>query len=135
MGKMSKATNLILLGLLLLTILAAHTILNSEYLFGWLVHRWYRPLFFVFAPFFILVITRKRNLATLWALGSICGLFLGNYLGEFIRQRNIAKITADMGAEQIHRLHHHPGVEIWLGTLMVFVIIGVALTYRTRKRS
>lgn len=135
MGKVSKIANLVLLGLLVLTILAAYTILNSEYLFGWLAHRWYRPFFFVFAPFVILAMTGKRKLQTLWALGSVTGLFLGNYLGEFVRQRNIAKITADTGAEQIHRLYHHPGVEIWLGTLVVFMLIGVALKYRKRKCS
>lgn len=58
-------------------------------------------------------------------IGISIGTFIGDYLGKFIMNNNISKIGDDMSAVQVYRMHHHPGFEIWIGTIILFVLIGV----------
>ena len=114
--------------IILLTIipLLGFTLLKEEYLFAWISHNW---TFYLLLSLTVLILIafNKKSISILMALGIFVGSFLGNYMGGFIRANNIKKIVEGMTAEQVYRMHHHPGFEIWIGTIIFFILIGTIL--------
>lgn len=119
--------------ILSMIVLIAFTLLNSEYLFGWIAHNWTFYLVLCLTPM-VLIIFNKIIISILMTIGISVGTFIGNYLGEFIMNNNISKIVDDMSAEQLYRMHHHPGFEIWIGTIVLFVLIGVIVHIFYKKK-
>ncbi len=39
-----------------------------------------------------------------------------------------------MKAEEIYRLRHHPGFEIWIGIILLFIAIGAIMQIAVKKR-
>lgn len=107
-------------------LLLGFTILNQEYLFAWIAHNWIFYLFLSLAVLFLIAF-KKKIISILMTLGIFVGSFLGNYLGGFIRANNIKKIIDGMTGEEVYRMQHHPGFEIWIGTIVFFLLIGIIL--------
>ena len=102
----------------------AFTILNTEYLFGWLAHNLGFYLVLIGVTF-LLLIFNKQIVSAFMSAGIAIGVFIGNYIGNMIVAFNQGKIVEDMNTEDIYRLHHHPGFEIWIGTIFLLVLIGI----------
>jgi len=114
--------------------LLAETVLPAEYLFGWVAHHWE---FYVGLSFIALLFLfgNKRFVSAFMTVGITAGLFIGNFLGAAIKNNQESKILESMKAEEIYRLRHHPGFEIWTGILFVFIVLGamVQLTQKKKK--
>lgn len=106
-------------------ILAA-TFFNSEYLFNWIAHN--RTFYFLLCgiPLMLLLFNKKLVSASI-TIGITGGVFIGNYLGRWINNYNEGRITAGMSAEEVARLQHHPGFEIWMGVIFIALVIGVII--------
>lgn len=115
------------------TMTLAQTLLNSEYLFEWIAHNW---MFYVglCVIAYLPLLFDKQYVSILMTDGIVVGIFVGNYVGAFIRDINISKITDQSSAEEIYRLQHHPGFEIWMGCIVVGIILGVIVQKRFGKR-
>ena len=103
--------------------LLAFTVMNKEYLFGWLAHNW--KFYFTLCLVSLLLLFFNKRLVSVFMTGGITvGIFIGNYLGNSIKISNEGKIAEGMKAEDIWRLHHHPGFEIWIGIIFISIAIG-----------
>lgn len=102
------------------------TTLQDFYLFEWTARHKYIGLWAV-ALLFLLM--GKLFLSYAVALGILAGQFLGDWL----RAQSIQKITPDMNAETVYHMYHHPGVEIWLAVVALFVLVSILLHLARRK--
>lgn len=107
------------------------TALQDFYLFEWTARHKYIGLW---AIALVLLLLGKLFLAYAVALGNLAGILTGQFLGDWLRAQSIQKITPDMNAETVYRMYHHPGVEIWLAVVALFVLAS-ALLHLARKRS
>ncbi len=109
---------------LVLTFLLASTMLNSEYLFQWADQNRLFYLALCVVPL-VLLLLNKNLMSAFITMGIVAGIFIGNYLGGWINTYNESKITAIMSAEEVARLRHHPGFEIWMGVILTSAVIGM----------
>lgn len=119
--------------ILALVFLISFTVLNSEYLFGWAAHNWKFYLILCSVSLLFLFL-RKRLVSVFMTMGISSGIFVGNYLGALIKSYNESKILDGMKAEEIHRLRHHPGFEIWIGIIILFIVIGAIMQVSVKKK-
>ena len=104
--------------------LLAFTALKQEYLFGWLAHNW--SFYLLLSLIALLLNLFKKDIVSIFMTAGIAvAVFVGNYLGKYIVMLNEGKITEDMRAEDIWRLRHHPGFELWIAMNFVFLVAGV----------
>lgn len=57
-----------------------------------------------------------------------------NFLGRSIKGPNEGKIVGGMRAEEVYRLQHHPGFEIWIGVILLSIIIGIVMHITIPKK-
>lgn len=116
-----------------LVFLLAATILKEEYLFGWAIHNWTFSLVLCLVPLFLILIN-KRMVSTFMSIGIVGGLFIGNYLGDYLRTLNVAKITPEMSNQEIANLHLNHGFVIWIAIIIGFVIVALIAEFLVRKK-
>ena len=104
--------------------------LRGYYLFNWTAVNSYA---YIWVIALALICFNKIHVSISLALGNVAGIMLGQFWGDFIKNQNMLEITADMEGWQVHKLTHHPGVEIWLFTTLVFVLICIAGNVFLRK--
>lgn len=119
--------------ILALVFLISFTVLNSEYLFGWAAHNWKFYLILCSVSLLFLFL-KKRLVSVFMTMGISSGIFIGNYLGALIKSYNESKILDGMKAEEIYRLRHHPGFEIWIGIIILFIVIGAIMQVSVKKK-
>jgi hypothetical protein len=122
--------------LFILLYILSKTVFAETYLFAWAAHRWYRYVFF-FMPAALFALYNKYKLSISLLVGTVVGLFTGNYLGDYIVGLNKAKIAAgaeNLSNEQIYRLSHHPGFEIWIGIVLAALLVGLILEVISESR-
>ncbi|WIV12717.1 hypothetical protein [Proteiniborus sp. MB09-C3] len=112
--------------ILVVIALLAFTVLNTEYLFEWAAHNWNFYLF-LGAIALLLLFLNKRFVSAFMTTGIVVGIFVGNYLGRLIKGFNEGKIVEGMKAEEVYRLRHHPGFEIWIGVILLSIVIGIVM--------
>lgn len=119
--------------ILALVLLISFTVLNSEYLFGWAAHNW--KFYLILSSVALLFLFLKKRLVSVFmTIGITTGIFVGNYLGALIKSYNESKILDGMKAEEIYRLRHHPGFEIWIGIIILFIVIGAIMQIAVKKK-
>ena len=112
--------------ILAIIVLLSFTILNSEYLFGWIARNWkFYLLLTVIA--LLLLLLNQRLASAFMSIGIAIGIFAGNFFGKSIKILNEGKIVEGMKQEEIWRLRHHPGFEIWIIIILLFIIIGIVM--------
>lgn len=104
--------------------------LSESYLFKWTADKLYLYVWVVIA---ILTYFKQYSLATSLVIGNLSGVLLGQFVGDYIRNLNIRSITENMTPEKRAMLHLHPGVEIWILTILTSLAIGIIITI-TKKR-
>ena len=114
--------------------LLAFTVLNTEYLFGWAAHNW-KFYFVLCAVVLLLFFLHKRLVSASMTIGIAIGIFVGNYLGALIKRYNESKIAEGMKAEEVYRLKHHPGFEIWIGIILLSIVIGIIMQIIYTKKN
>lgn len=100
------------------------TALQDLYLFEWTARHKYIGLWAIALVFLLL---GKLFLTYAVALGNLTGILAGQFLGDWLRAQSIQKITPDMNAETVYHMYHHPGVEIWLAVVALFILASVLL--------
>ena len=106
--------------------LLAFTVLNTEYMFKWAAHNW-KFYLVLCAVVLLLLFLNKRLASAFMTVGIATGIFVGNYLGTLIKRYNESKIAEGMKAEEVYRLQHHPGFEIWIGVMLWSIVIGIVM--------
>lgn len=106
------------------------SVLSELYLFKWLLDRWY---LFLWVIAVVLAYRQKHFIASSLTIGSILGVPLGQFCGDFIRNCNIQSITALMSREEQAKMYLHPGVAIWIATVVLTTILGIALEFHRIK--
>lgn len=119
--------------ILALVLLISFTVLNSEYLFGWIAHNWTFYLILCLVALLFLFL-KKRFISVFMTIGITTGIFIGNYLGALIKSFNESKIIESMTAEEVYRLRHHFGFEIWIGVIILSIIIGIMVQISEKKK-
>lgn len=114
--------------------LLSFTVLNTEYLFKWAAHNW-KFYLLLSTIALLLFFLDKRFVSAFMSTGISVGIFVGNFLGRAMKRLNERKIVEGMKAEEIYRLQHHPGFEIWIGTILLFIVIGIAMQNAVTKKS
>lgn len=118
---------------LVIIALLAFTVLNTEYLFGWAAHNW-KFYLVLCAIALLLFFLNGRIVSVFMTIGIGTGIFAGNYLGALIKKYNESKIFENMNTEEIYRLKHHPGFEIWIGVILLFIVIGIVIQRRHHQQ-
>lgn len=106
---------------------------NSEYLFGWIADNWVFYLGLIGVSLLLLPFN-KKFVSGFMVAGIVIGVFIGNYIGNMIVAFNQGKIVEEMNAEDIYRLQHHPGFEIWIGTIFLLVLIGIIVQIASQHK-
>ena len=60
-------------------------------------------------------------------VGCISGILLGQFLGDFLRNRNMKLITDVMSQEEKSGLYAHHGFIIWLGSFLIITLLGIIM--------
>ncbi|MDF2511567.1 MAG: hypothetical protein K0S04_1433 [Herbinix sp.] len=119
-----------------IVILLAITVLQDEYLFGWAAHNW---IFYSVLGAIVLLLTFLNKIIVSFCMtaGITLGIFIGSFLGNVIKISNESKIIEGMTGEEIYRLRHHPGFEIWMGIILLSIVVGfiVQLIVTKKRRS
>lgn len=116
-----------------LIFLLALTVFREEYLFGWLTHNW--TFYLSLCAIALVMIGWKKPNLSLWvSAGIVVGVFIGNFLGKWIEQNNISKITKNMDAQQIAMLRRNPGFFIWIGIIVLAFGIGLFIQIKTKRK-
>lgn len=108
--------------------LLANKVLEKEYLFKWVAHNWKFYLFLCAIALFLMIFN-KRIISILMTVGITIGIFVGNFLGSAIKIINEGKIIEGMSAEEVYRAQHHPGFEIWIGTILLSIVVGITIQF------
>lgn len=58
------------------------------------------------------------------SIGNIVGIVVGQIAGDAIVKYNVGKITPGMLPGKIEQLRSHPGVLIWICTILIFYVVG-----------
>jgi len=110
---------------------ASKTVLSKLYLFQWTATHHY---LYVWIVSIVLLYYKKLIVSFSITCGNLFGILIGQFFGDYIRYKNILKITAEMSSEQKYSLYHHPGVEYWIITIIIFTIIGILVNRRRYVR-
>lgn len=121
---------------IILTVIAllAFTFLNTEYLFQWAAHNW-KFYLVLSAIVLLLLFLNKQFVSAFMTLGIAVGIFVGNFLGRSIKILNEGKIVEGMKAEEVYRLRHHPGFEIWIGVILLSIVVGIVMQIAITKKN
>ncbi len=119
--------------ILVLVELLGFTVLSQEYLFGWAAHNWIFYLVLGVAVL-VLIFFKKVIVSVCMTAGITLGIFIGNFLGNVIKIYNESKIVESMTREEVYRLQHHPGFEIWMGTIFVSMVVGFFIHIISAKK-
>jgi len=119
--------------ILTVVVLLEFTVLNIEYLFKWAAHNWEFYMILGLIAFLLLFLN-KQIVSIFMTVGIVIGIFLGNYLGKFIKGLNESKIIEGMKVEDVYRLQHNPGFEIWIGIILTFLAFGIVIQITISKK-
>ncbi len=121
-------TAIVFLGLYLVST----TYLQEFYLFEWTADNHY---LYVWVIAIVLILVNKIRTSFALTLGNFVGILIGQFLGEWMLNQNIRKIVPGMDAQTVAELKYtHRGFEIWLLTMVIFLILNKVLTLLLRKR-
>lgn len=112
--------------------LMSKTVFSKLYLFQWTATHHY---LYVWIFSMILLYRKKPIVSFSITFGNLFGILIGQFFGDYIRYKNILKITTEMSSEQKYSFYHHPGVEYWIITIIIFTIIGILVNKRRYVRN
>ncbi|OLR64160.1 hypothetical protein [Peptoniphilus porci] len=115
----------------ILTFVISRKYFNNVYVFEWTSHRYY---LYLWLGVLILTYLDKKYISYAITLANVIGLFIGQYLGDYIQSINIAKITNNTDAENIYRLSKHYGVFIWIFSIMLAILIAIMIGFIKRYK-
>lgn len=109
----------------------SRTALSDVYLFEWTAHNHY---LYIWIPVILLSMFNKTIISLFLTAGNLIGIILGQVLGDIIRRNNILKITDAMTEGEKYYLRSHKGAYIWMLTIIISLLTGVAAHIIYKKR-
>lgn len=94
---------------------------RSHYLGGWIYHN--KNFYIILAVIAIIITIFNKNIGYFMTLGNICGLICGRFIGDYIKYKNILKITAQTSVEEEYFLRSHKGFFIWILCIIISILI------------
>jgi len=94
-------------------------VFQELYLLEWMTRHWYLGLWAI--SFIVALFNQKWGYVL--SLSNFISVVLGQFVGDYIKNQNISKVTSEMSNEQIAHLYHNPGFRIWLFTFSLIVVI------------
>ena len=91
-------------------------------LFDWTADHSY---LYIWVWIFYLTGSQKDMVTIYLTIGNLFGIYVGQYLGSFIREVRMSLITPKTDAGEAAGLARHFGFEIWLLSILVFLILGI----------
>lgn len=98
------------------------------YLLEWMLRRHF--LYLWVAVIVVALINAKWGYAL--SFSYLTAIILAQVSGDYLRSRNIMKITVGMRAEEVARLQEHPGFTIWLG-LFVLMLVSCGIFFKYQR--
>lgn len=115
----------------ILTFVISRKYFNNVYVFEWTSHRYY---LYIWLGVLILTHLDKKYISYAITLANVIGLFIGQYLGDYIQSINMAKITNNTDAENVYRLSTHYGVFIWIFCIVLAILIAIMIGFINRYK-
>lgn len=103
---------------------------SKSYLLEWTARHMYMGIWIIAI---ILLLFNKIKIGFSITIGNILGILIGQFLGDWIRHKNMLKTTTNTKPEIAYRLQHHLGVEIWILTLFLVVTICMLFDFIKKK--
>lgn len=103
-----------------------------DYLFVWTANYKYC---YIWALSFLLILVQKPVISYCITLGNVLGIFIGQYLGDYLRAVSMSKITQYSTPEERWHLSLHYGVLIWIIVIVLLSAIGLLYTIYTKNKS
>lgn len=115
----------------ILTFVISRKYFNNVYVFEWTSNRYY---LYIWLGVLILTYLDKKYISYAITLANVIGLFIGQYLGDYIQSINMAKITNNTDAENVYRLSMHYGVFIWIFCIVLAILIAIMIGFINRYK-
>ncbi len=115
----------------LMIYLLSKTIFNNYYLFEWTASHLY---LYTWLIAIVLILSKKYSYALMLSLANFFAVFIGQFVGDYLKQLNMAKITTTNDAETIAHLSNHHGFEIYL-SLILITMIGFFIIDKKRPKN
>lgn len=113
----------------ILTFVISRKYFADVYVFEWTSRRYY---LYIWLGVLTLTYLDKKYISYAITLANVIGLFIGQYLGDYIQSINMAKITNNTDAENVYRLSTHYGVFIWIFCIMLAILIVIMISFINR---
>lgn len=109
------------------------TVLHDDYVFGWLGDNKYSYVWVLAA---VMIVFDQTLISYFLTFGTILGACIGKFLGDYLEEKTLAKITPDMDLGQVSMIidHAHKGVFIYWFTVFICLIVGIVLSVILGKR-
>lgn len=101
-----------------------------EYLFLWTAANKYC---YIWILSYLFLIFNKVIFSYCVTFGNIIGIFIGQYLGDYIQEIRMNKIISSSTVEERWYLSLHYGVAIWIITILLSFLVGLLL-YKKQKK-
>jgi membrane protein YqaA with SNARE-associated domain len=101
------------------------------YLPVWTADNYY---LYIWVPVILLTLLNKTIISLFITAGNLIGILAGQVLGDIIRHNNMKKITDSMPEGQKYYLRSHKGAYIWMLTIIISLLLGVAASIIYKKR-
>lgn len=112
--------------------LISNIFFNSFYLFEWIIHN---KIFYIgLGLLSVILASVNKNIGWGTTLGNAFGLFVGHFLGEYIRMQSMLKITPDMSTHMQYQLSKHYGVFIWIGCIVISGLVFALFELKNARR-
>lgn len=111
--------------------LISKTLLQDLYLYKWTAEHLY---LFVIPAILVATYLGKFKLSYTVCLWNISLVILGQILGDFIRNKNMDKISDITPAEEVYRLSHHYGFDIWFFGLILITLVAIILQVKKERK-
>lgn len=105
--------------------LVSRFFLSSHYFFGWISHNW--EFYFTLMLIAMIINLLRRNIGWAMSLGNVAGVFIAQFLGNYLVGRNTSQITPDMDEEMRYMLSTHHHVFIWVSCIIFAVVLTILI--------
>lgn len=102
------------------TFILSKIFFQDVYLFEWASSRMF---LYTWIVVIILTYLGKYNFSYAITISNTLGLFIGQYLGDWIIERNQSYVSTSMTNEEIYRLNTHHGVFIWIICIIISILL------------
>lgn len=100
---------------------------QDAYLFEWMLRHWYLGIWAIAA----IIAWFDAKWGYVLSFSYTASVVFGQVVGDFIRNHNVSKVTAEMTNQEIARMYVHPGFQLCIEAFaLVIILYGAFSVYR-----